>query len=559
MPKNLSQEGGILIKFLIFFILLSFYSTANAQSARLQKLLRSKEDLKIQNVLIEKESARRFYNKFGNELVWFESDGSLKPNTKKLIVIIEDSKKEGLEPKDYNLELLKEISAKPSKKELIEKDIIFSHSAILYTQHIVFGRKKPEGTQLGVYYKDKEKQKEIRARTPEYYLHQALLSEDFAKYLNLLLPQHENYTALKKLLAELEGKIDEDKNFAPIRKGEDIKAEVEDKRMPAIRQRLKDLKFYKASGVIANENKNFYEEDLYKAVKSFQKAMGIDENGKITAIEIKLLNLKIADKIKLVKTNLERWRWIKRDLGEKYVVVNLPAYNLKAYKNREQILDMNAIVGTPDKQTPMLSTYVTDVILNPFWHVPKRIAIENLLPQLIEDPQHVKNYGFEFIKQTESGKWVTEPEGKVNVLTLDSKNFPYLLRQKPGYLNSLGKVRFSIFSDYGVYLHGTPDHSYFALDDRAFSSGCVRLEYPLDLIYFMLEGEKNWPKKKIREFYYQNASSEGENLRSINITLKDEIPVHFIYQTIWKEKDGTIAVREDSYKYDYMMILDYKL
>jgi murein L,D-transpeptidase YcbB/YkuD len=564
MLKKVSLEGGI-FKFLVIFLFVALFATpamAERENSKIKKATRTKEELKIQGILIDKEEVRRFYNKKNNQLVWFDELGGIKPIGEQIIKIMEDSKSEGLKPEDYQVSLLKGFAKKIDKKDVVERDLILSNAALLYTHHIVFGRKKPEGTQFGYYYKDKEKEKEIKSKTAEHYLNQALNSDDFAKYLNLLLPRHEFYQSLKKLLADLEKEQANkgSKDYAQISiVGKDIEPEGEDKRIPQIRDRMRELKFYKASGIIPHESKEYYEEDLFNAIKNFQKAMGIDETGKIGTLEIKLMNIKIADKIKLVKTNLERWRWMKRDLGEKFVLVNLPAFNLKAFKNREQILDMNAIVGTPDKQTPIMSTYITDVILNPFWHVPKRIAVENLLPQLIEDPKHVKDYGFEFIKQTQDGKWKTEPESSVNVLTLDSKNFPYLLRQKPGYLNSLGKVRFSIFSDYGVYMHGTPDHSYFTLDDRAFSSGCVRLEFPLDLIYFVLEKDPNWPKKKIREFYYQNTANENDKIRSINVSMNEEVPVHFIYQTIWREKNGILNIREDSYKSDYMMINDYGL
>ena len=242
-----------------------------------------------------------------------------------------------------------------------------------------------------------------------------------------------------------------------------------------------------------------------------------------------------------VRANLERWRWLPRDLGDRHVRVNTPSFSLAAYENGEPALTMRVVVGEVDWKTPLAQGAISQLVLNPDWRVPHSVATREMLPAAQRDSDYFEQEGIEIWegKPTESPR--VDPE-QVDWDDVDPEKFPYQLREPPGPHNPLGKVKFSFANPYRVYLHGTPaDHS-FSRALRALSHGCVRVEDEIALAEFALAPDRSWTRERLLE-KLKTAADE-------RLPLSEPLPVYLLYFTASAAADGTASYSEDPYGRD---------
>ncbi|MFP5288813.1 MAG: murein L,D-transpeptidase, partial [Thermoanaerobaculia bacterium] len=256
---------------------------------------------------------------------------------------------------------------------------------------------------------------------------------------------------------------------------------------------------------------------LEEAVRDFQERHGLKADGIAGASTLAELNRPAEDQILKIEVNLERWRrWRQTpaDLGERHILVNIAAFRLDAIEDGRSVLDMRVIVGRPDTRTPVVSSAIERVVLNPSWYVPKSIASKEIWPK---GRSYLRRNGFEVL-----------PDGR--------------LRQKPGPNNSLGQVKFRFPNRFGVYLHDTPSRSLFDRAVRALSHGCVRVERPADLANWVLRDHPEWSEEAVQ------AALDAGRERSVEIP--EPIPVHIGYWTAWVDDQGTLRFGPDVYDQD---------
>ena len=241
----------------------------------------------------------------------------------------------------------------------------------------------------------------------------------------------------------------------------------------------------------------------------------------------------------VIKMNMERWRWAPRDPGDRYILINVPAYTMQVIEKDAPVLAMRVIVGEPDNQTPLFSDEMTYVVFSPFWNIPPGILRDETLPRLAEDPDFLRRNNIEVVGTSGEGEF--DPDG---IDWSDPEATRGLrFRQRPGADNALGLVKFIFPNHFNVYLHDTPGDKLFFRDKRALSHGCIRVEDPIALARYVLRDQPAWTESRIRGA--MDARSEQ------TVKLKETLPVHIGYWTAWVEADGkTVTYTDDPYRID---------
>src|SRR5690606_13470676 len=260
---------------------------------------------------------------------------------------------------------------------------------------------------------------------------------------------------------------------------------------------------------------------LVAAVKEFQAAEGLTRDGIIGPSTLEFLNRGHGADIAAIVSNMERWRWLPRELGNRHVYVNIPEFLVRIVENGQVQHDTRVAVGTRRIQTPIFSDEIEYVDVNPPWNVPRSIAVKEMLPEIKRDPDYFSKTGFQVV--TEDGR-VVDPS-LVNWHVYDGASLPYRFRQPPGDANALGRIKFMFPNKHHVYLHDTPSKSLFSRESRAFSHGCVRVQNPIDFATALLKRDTAVSSAMIEKRL--GTGQPGE------LRLSARIPVHLVYFNAW--------------------------
>ncbi|OIQ26594.1 L,D-transpeptidase family protein [uncultured Vibrio sp.] len=281
---------------------------------------------------------------------------------------------------------------------------------------------------------------------------------------------------------------------------------------------------------------NWYDASLVEPVKEFQRIHGLKEDGIIGAQTLKWLNISPEQRLSMLALNAERSRlWpMQRDT---MILVNVPSFNMQYWYLGEEVFQSKVVVGRTSRKTPVMHTKLDSLILNPTWNVPRKIMVEDILPQVKKDESYLSNNKIEIIERWNTPTTVNPEE--INWSEVNPKTFPYKMRQRSGNSNALGLYKFNTPNRRAIYLHDTPSKHLFAKDIRAFSSGCVRVENADQFANTLLETQGL--------AVVDEANNDHSTTQSI--PLKKRIPVHIIYQTVWVES-GQVHYRDDIYLYD---------
>ena len=236
-----------------------------------------------------------------------------------------------------------------------------------------------------------------------------------------------------------------------------------------------------------------------------------------------------------ITRNMERWRWLPQDLGQRYILVDVPAYTLDVVERNQSVLTMRVVVGKPSWPTPVLSASMSYVVLSPDWRVPPNIAARELVPILRANPGYLAQHNM----RLSSGSRTVDPRS-IDWGQVSTKNFPYTLRQEPGPKNPLGTIKFIFPNRFQVYLHDTPSRALFTKPERAFSHGCIRVEKPTELAEYVLRGVLS--RERI-------VAGLGKRT-SRTVPLAEPLPTYLVYRTVLVKDDGTLQFRPDIYGYD---------
>jgi murein L,D-transpeptidase YcbB/YkuD len=283
-----------------------------------------------------------------------------------------------------------------------------------------------------------------------------------------------------------------------------------------------------------------FDAETEAAVKRFQARHGLTQDGVVGAKTRSALNTPVEERVRQIKINLERVSRLPQDTEDRFLLVNVPDFSLGAFRDGRRVLEMKVIVGRPKRPTPSLCERVTHIVFNPDWNVPHRIAARDILPKILKDPRHLTAQGFRVYGGQTAGGTEMDIEG-IDWPSL-AGHFPYRLRQDPGPQNALGRVKFFLPNPFDIYLHDTPERTLFARTRRAFSSGCIRVEKPLELAAFLLADEPAWSPDAVHAAI---GSGKTRWLR-----LSDPVPIYVVYWTAWVDPDGTVQFRDDLYDRD---------
>ena len=283
-------------------------------------------------------------------------------------------------------------------------------------------------------------------------------------------------------------------------------------------------------------NSPIYDTFVEAAVKRFQARNGIGQTGILTPATLAELNVSADVRLKQLQTNLVRLRSFSANLGDRFVMANIPAASVETVENGQVFSHHAAGVGKIDRQSPVMQTKAIDINFNPFWTVPASIIRKDLIPKMQADPtyltsNHIRVYNKE-------GQEV-QPSS-INWNSLDATNYKF--REDPSVENSLGVVRINIANPYGVYMHDTPTKGIFGDDFRFVSSGCIRVQNVRDYVAWLLRDNPGWDRAKIDE-----AIRSGER---IDVKLANPVPVYWVYITAWATPDGVVQFRDDIYQRD---------
>jgi murein L,D-transpeptidase YcbB/YkuD len=292
-----------------------------------------------------------------------------------------------------------------------------------------------------------------------------------------------------------------------------------------------------ASGNVA-ASEDAYDPALVTAVKLFQRNHGLNDDGVVGGRTIEELNVSAETRLRQVLLNLDRMREEGPGFEPRHLIANIPSQEVKVIEDGKVAFYTKAIFGKVQRKSPTLSSVIHTVKLNPDWTAPHKIASIDEVNRQRKDPSFLDSKGFTIYDQ--SGNVVSAQS--IDWHSVGPGNFPYTLRQAPGPENALGPVKFDFVNDHSVFLHGTPTQSLFAKQDRFFSSGCVRTEFPIDLAEFMLKDDPDWDRARI--------DAVLKTGKTTLVKVSKPLPVHITYMTAWVDEDGVMQFRKDAYDYD---------
>jgi murein L,D-transpeptidase YcbB/YkuD len=313
---------------------------------------------------------------------------------------------------------------------------------------------------------------------------------------------------------------------------------MRDERVPVLRRRLRltgDL----APGTA--DDSWLVDAPLTEAIQIFQRRHGLADDGTVGRDTLAALNVPVEERIQQLRVNLERGRWVLHNLESTFLVVNAAGYHSYYVKDGQVMWQGRAQVGRPYRQTPTFKSEITYLVFNPTWTVPPTILAQDYLPFLKRDPSYARRKGLKVIDR--AGRAV-DPR-QVDWARYSASHLPYLLRQDPGPRNALGRVKFIFPNAHAVYLHDTPDQQLFDRSERAFSSGCIRVENALELARLLLNDEAQWHRQAIDKVV--------ESKKTRTVFLPEPIPVLLLYWTAWVGSDARVNFRHDLYGRDELV------
>jgi murein L,D-transpeptidase YcbB/YkuD len=453
----------------------------------------------------ERQVVEAFYQARNLGPLWIEK-GKQNARATAAIARITSASSDGLEPKDYRIPDLS--TTEPDA--LAEAELRLTATVITFARHLQAGRFPYQRIGRDILLPQEPPD-------PSAVLTKIADATDATEALDGFSPPQPGYKALKAKLAELRGSNrDADKKFVRIPDGPLLRPGMEDARVPLLRQRLK-----------LDGDGPRYDEPLVAAIKEFQRTAGLNADGVIGPATVRRLNgdapPQRADVIGIVIANMERWRWLPRDLGKAHVMLNIPDYTLRVMNDGKPIWQTRVVVGKPSTATPILTETMKFITVNPTWNVPPSIVQNEYLPALAQDPTVLARMGL---------KVVNNRDGSVHIY------------QPPGDNNALGRLRFNFPNRFLVYQHDTPDKHLFKHDKRAYSHGCMRVQDPLkyaEVLLSIVRPGEGYTQERLRRLY---GPSEH------NIQFPRTIPVHITYQTAFVDDAGQLQVRSDIYGID---------
>jgi murein L,D-transpeptidase YcbB/YkuD len=449
---------------------------------------------------------RALYERYQFSPLWMDDDGVIKDRAGALVDALVNATTDAIQIDQYPLvELAQSLDSlrhtkKPTAAQLARADILLTFSYAALGEDYLTGQIEPTSVAQSWHINPREEETDSA-------LARSLRDNNMAQAIARMRPTDYDYEMLRRKLADFR-KIVANGGWPVIPAGKALKRGQKDspERIQALRTRLQ-LEGIKASG----DSDAVYGPALAAGIAQFQQRHAIGVDSMLGKETLDALNVPATFRLEQIAANLERYRWLPRELGSRYILVNVPAFRLDGYENGRKTIEMKVIVGAEyeGRATPVFSDSMELVVFRPYWDVPDKIAENEILP---------KGIPASFVTTTQNGK--------------------LHLRQRPGPKNALGLVKFLFPNDFNIYLHDTPQDNLFNRDVRAFSHGCIRIEKPAELAQWVL----GWDASRVRD-----AMENGPDDRTVRIPKK--IPVYIAYFTAYM-RDGQLWFGNDLYHRD---------
>jgi murein L,D-transpeptidase YcbB/YkuD len=541
-PLKARGLGALFLSFCILFSLLTLcLGPASAQIDPTQEIIRAKiehlgqfkrlmiGDAVVTSVVVLPD----FYERRDFQLAWRK-----RSSIEDLLRAVRDSEADGLDPRDYHRGALErlhhelEASSMPTPAMLADFDILLTDALIRLGYHLMFGKVDPERLDPSW-----NMARAISGFEPTVIMQRALDSDSLYQIIDNEKPKDPLYTALKAALAKYRA-LKAAGGWPPIPAGPTLKLGVHDERVALLRRRLS------ATGDLtpaSSDRAPIFDSTVEKAVKIFQRRHGLTADGSIGPVTLAALNVPVEERIQQLRVNLERGRWVLHNLESTFLMVNVAGYHAHYVKDGQVVWQGRAQVGKPYRQTPSFKAGMTYLVFNPTWTVPPTILVEDYLPTLRQDAGYLQRKGLKVIDRT--GR-VIDPR-QVDWSSYSANHSPYLLRQDPGPKNALGRVKFIFPNGHTIFLHDTPSQALFNRPERAFSSGCIRVENALELARLLLDNDMVWNREAIARVVQSG--------KTRTVLLQTPIPVLLLYWTAWVGADGRVNFRDDLYDRDKLV------
>src|SRR5689334_10903786 len=469
----------------------------------------------------ERQAVEKFYSARDYAPVW-TSAGGLTTSAKGVIARLKDASSEGLNVADYPVP---DFAAATAPEALADAELKLTSSMLDYARHAQSGRMHWSQVSADILYPD-------HPTDPSEVLANVTAATDASAALESYNPPHKLYKELKAKLAEL--RAQGDGPVVNIAEGPALAFKPATKKQPAVTPEDERVPQLRAELGVEHPDDNKYDEKVASAVRKFQESVDLKPTGVLDDKTVKAINAPKRDRtIDVVLVNMERWRWLPRQLGafslkDAYVILNIPDFTLKVMQGGGQVWTTRVVTGKPGNHaTPMLTETMKFITVNPTWNVPPSIIYNEYLPALQQDPTVLQRMGLRLERDRDGSIHISQP---------------------PGEANALGRIRFNFPNKFLVYQHDTPDKYLFAKEERAFSHGCMRVQNPDQYAATLLNitmPNASYTPEKIRSMYGHS---------EIDLKFPTPIPVNITYQTAFVDDGGKLQTRKDIYGRDGVMI-----
>ncbi|MGB3618558.1 MAG: L,D-transpeptidase family protein [Catalinimonas sp.] len=489
------------------------------------------------------ERMQAFYEGRSYRLAWNGNEGLL-PQADSLLAALGTAHAEGLDPRNYptdEIEALRDrlfgADATPETvqlEDLLHLDLLLTGTYLTYARHLTSGRVNPDDLSEDWYFK-------LQPKDYVQALNRGLKQNRVQRSLVALRPELRQYALLLEQLAayrelaEAGGWPSVPATEEPLKLGDTLPAVGVLKRRLLVTGELDERTAWAV-------DTNVFDAGLAVAVATFQRLQGTSVDSAVGPTTLELLNVPAERRVLEIELNLERLRWLPEDLGDRYLLVNIPEYMLHIWEEGERTFQTRVVVGKGfTSETPIFADTMKYVVLSPTWNVPLSIGRDEMLPKLRRDPSWLSRNNYDLYASWAADAPKIDP-ASVDWESVSPADFNYKVVQRPGGGNALGRAKFLFPNNLSIYLHDTPSDHLFAREERDFSHGCVRVEEPARLAAYLLK-PNGYDRSRVEEEMYLTEEKW--------VTMKKIYPVNIVYRTAWvDEATGEMRFARDVYGYD---------
>ena len=482
-------------------------------------------------IIYEPTMVARFYETRGFQPAWTDRDYALE-----MLQLLKSSEDEGLNPADYHyyelLALREEYQKSWSDKDDLRAraEVLLTDGILLYAKHLLQGKVDPRTLDETWNYA----RRKIVTSQAISSLGDAIANREVAQALERLKYDSGFYVLMKERLRHYRA-LAGTEQFTAIPDNVVLHPGDRQRNVVLLRKRLKQMSYLSPDAA----ESDYFDAALEHAVKELQRDHDLDADGVVGKQSYTVLNLSFSDKVDRLRINMDRLRWIRQEVSDDYIVVNIAGYELYYLRNRQLEWQTPVMVGTIDTQTPIFQARLRYLEFNPTWNTPRSLIERSLFPKFKANPGYALDKGYKFY----DSKGAEVSAKAIDWRRYSAQTFPYRVVQMPGPANAMGRVKFMFPNSHAVYLHDTPSRALFSRSQRAFSAGCIRVKNPLELARVLLDDPAQWSGNSIQELVDSGAPRQV-------VHIQREVDVLLMYWTVSPASNERIQFHHDIYALD---------